>query len=145
MIRELQQSDKEIFLEMCKKFYASPAVLHSIPVSYMEETFRQVTSGSPYANGYLLTHEGVPAGYLLTSTTYSNEVGGLVLWLEELYLDEAFRGHGLGGEAMEYARKQCPAGVKRLRLEVAADNQAIHLYERKGYEKLDYIQMVQDF
>ncbi len=146
MIRELKQSDKEVFLAMCQEFYASPAVLHAIPVCYMEETFRQVTSGSPYASGYLICHEQEPVGYLLTSTTYSNEVGGLVLWLEELYLNEASRGLGLGGEAMEYVRKNCPENVRRLRLEVTPCNEgAIRLYERKGYEKLNYVQMVQDF
>ena len=146
MIRELRPSDREIFLSMCQEFYTSSAVLHPIPLSYMEETFQQVTSGSPYANGYLILNGQEPAGYLLTSTTYSNEVGGLVIWLEELYLNEASRGLGLGGEAMEYVRKNCPENVKRLRLEVTACNEgAIRLYERKGYEKLDYVQMVMDF
>lgn len=146
MIRELRQEDREVFLEMCKKFYQSSAVLHGIPTANMEETFRRVVAGSPYAQGYLLTHQGETAGYLLTSTTYSNEVGGLVIWLEELYLEEKFRGLGLGGAAMEYIRQNCPADVRRLRLEVTPCNQgAIRLYERKGYEKLDYIQMVQDF
>ena len=120
---------------MCQKFYQSSAVLHGIPAANMEETFRRIVAGSPYAQGYLLT-----------STTYSNEVGGLVIWLEELYLEEKFRGLGLGGAAMEYIRQNCPADVRRLRLEVTPCNQgAIRLYERKGYEKLDYIQMVQDF
>ena len=69
MIRELRQEDREVFLTMCQKFYQSSAVLHGIPAANMEETFRRVVAGSPYAQGYLLTHQGETAGYLLTSTT----------------------------------------------------------------------------
>ena len=47
-----------------------------------------------------------PSGYCSPASPYSNEVGGLVLWLEELYLRESARGLGLGSEAMEYVKKK---------------------------------------
>lgn len=41
---------------------------------------------SPYVAAYIAEHQGAPAGYGLVSLTYSNEAGGLVVWLEELYI-----------------------------------------------------------
>ena len=35
--------------------------------------------------------EGEIVGYLLTAKTYSREAGGLVLWLEEMYMRPAYR------------------------------------------------------
>ena len=40
--------------------------------------------------------DGVPAGYALLSFTHSNESGGLVVLIEEVYVDAAFRGKKIG-------------------------------------------------
>ena len=107
-------------------------------------TFEACVSGNPYTEGFLLEVDGQPAGYILVSHTWSNEVGGMVALLEELYFTPEFRGKGLGTQALEWFREQY-ASARRLRLEVNRENEgAIRLYQRKGYHFLEYLQMVEE-
>ena len=92
-----------------------------------------------------MEHDGDTAGYGLISKTYSQEAGGYVYWLEELYILERFRSKGLGAEFIKYLEATKEPGVTRLRLEVEEENtRAIALYKKLGYQTLNYIQMVKD-
>lgn len=144
MIRDIEQKDREIFIAMCEEFYSSTAVSHSVPKSHFERTFEVVTHNSPYYKGYMLEYEGKTVGYGLVQLSYSNEAGGMQMFLEELYIREGYRNKGLGKEFFErvYASRD---DVVRYRLEVTAVNErAISLYKRLGYENLDYVQMIKD-
>lgn len=94
---------------------------------------------------FIAEHQEKPAGYGLVSLTYSNEVGGLVVWLEELYIREQARGFGLGTEMIAFIENRYAGRVARFRLEVEERNQgAVRLYERLGYVSLPYSQMTKD-
>lgn len=146
MVRELRQEDRELYLKMAHDFYHSPAVVHPVPDSYIEKTFEECISSGTYGQIYMLESEGSPAGYGLIAKTFSQEAGGYVYWLEELYILEEYRSKGLGSEFFQYLEGHRDAGVTRFRLEVEEDNtRAKALYERLGYKNLDYHQMVKDF
>ena len=86
------------------------------------------------------------AGFALWAKTYSQEAGGMVLWLEELFLRPAFRSLGLGKKYMEWMLENRDASVKRFRLEIEEDNHnAKELYLQSGFKMLDYRQMYIDF
>ena len=146
MIRDLKQEDRESYLKMAHDFYHSPAVLHPVPDSYFEKTFEECMNEGTYAPGFILEYEGNLAGYGLISKTFSQEAGGYVYWLEELYILEEYRSKGLGSEFFTYVEEHKEEGVTRFRLEVEEDNtRAIALYERLGYKPLDYKQMIKEF
>lgn len=146
MIRALRQEDRELYLKMAHDFYHSPAVLHPIPDSYIEKTFEECISGGTYARIFILEYEGQPAGYGLVAKTFSQESGGYVYWLEELYIMEEYRSRGLGSEFFAYVEQHKEEGVTRFRLEVEEDNtRARALYERLGYKAFDYSQMIKEF
>jgi ribosomal protein S18 acetylase RimI-like enzyme len=137
--------DKELFLKMVKDFYNSDSVLHKIPIENALETFYEVTSDSPYARAYIFESNRIVTGYGLVSITYSNEVGGKVLWLEELYIRNKYRNLGLGGNFLDYLHKKFKNKVKRFRLELTADNYvAKGLYLKRGFKTLKYVQMIND-
>lgn len=142
MIREINQNDHDIFIEMVNQFYHSPAVLHHIPSVHAENTFIELMNQSPYVKGYLFELEGNIAGYGLLAITYSNEAGGLVVWIDEILILEAYQGKGLGTEFFAFVQQQFPQ-AKRFRLEVTKENtRATKLYQSLKYESLDYLQMV---
>lgn len=144
MIRPIQPTDREDFIRMVNEFYHSPAVLHPIPMAHIENTFEALMNQSPYARAYLFECDGQTAGYALLALTYSNEAGGLTVWIEELLVLEPFRSRGLGRELFAYLKEAYPQ-AKRFRLEVTPENdKAIRLYKRMGYEPFDYLQMVLD-
>ena len=146
MIRPIMPEDRACYLELCREFYSSPAVLHPVPEAYFERTFTQLAEGSPFVEGYLLETETGPAGYALLAVTYSQEAGGQVWWIEELYLRPAFQGRGLGTELFRYLERIRPGAVTRFRLEIEPENRdARRLYERLGFSKLRYAQMIREF
>ena len=79
--------------------------------------------------------DGALAGYIVVVLGYSLEFGGRFGLLDELFIDAALRGKGLGRAALDFAAQQCrERGWQALRLEVEQDNQpAIALYMRSGF------------
>ena len=145
MIREIVSEDKDMFISMVTEFFSSEAVLHDIPPSHIIKTYKEVTSDSPYAKAYIFQANNETAGYGLVSFTYSNEAGGLVVWIEELYIRNEFRGYGLGNKFIDFIHTEYSDTVKRFRLELLKSNvSAERLYLRKGYKPLEYLQMVHD-
>lgn len=143
MFRQVTRQDEAVFIELMREFYDSPAVLHAIPETYFLRTFQEVTNGSPYAQAYLFVHDEDVVGYGLLAFTYSNEAGGLVVWLEEAYLRPSFRGLGIGSRFFSFVEERFAGKAARLRLEAEPDNQeAIRLYRRLGFKDLPYKQMI---
>ena len=67
----------------------------------------------------------------------------LPVTIEEIYIDEEYRGRGMATQFFEYLKSK--EGIARLRIEVESDNEgAKRLYERMGFELLPYLQMVID-
>ncbi len=146
MIRKIEEKDRKEFLRLSKIFYASAAVLHDIPERFHEKAFEEMMRSDIYAEGYLFEEEGKAAGYALNAKTYSREAGGMVLWLEELFILPEYRSRGLGRTYFALMEERAvKEGFARIRLEVEEDNvRARALYERLGYIPLAYGQMVKE-
>ena len=142
MIRGYEASDRRTVTEMLDEFYHSPAVLHPIPRAHFEKTLNEAEAGNPCVRLYLIENGGQTAGYALLALTFSNEAGGDVVWLDEIYIRPEFQGKGLGNEFFDFFEKEF-ASAARLRLEVEADNDgAVRLYERRGFRPLEYRQFI---
>lgn len=144
LFRDFTPQDRETFLDFCRTFYSGGAVLHAVPEENFSATFDTILAGSPYARGLMILCDGQTAGYALLSFTYSNEIGGLVVLLEEAFILPQFQGRGLGGQLLRFVEDEYRGRAGRLRLEVTAGNRAANLYERTGYQKLNYTQMIKD-
>lgn len=143
MIRKLTAADRDIYLQLAHEFYHSPAVLHAVPDEYLRRGFDEMMRSDQYMQCMLLEHEGQVAGYALLSKTYSQEAGGICIWIEEIYVRPDYRQKGLGKTFFEALERMQPAA--RYRLEIEPDNQrAERLYRSLGFEPLLYRQMVRD-
>ena len=144
-MREICREDRDIVLPMVEQFYHSDAVDHAVPMETLERSFNAaVDHNQPLLRGVLLSEGETPIGFLYLTTCYSCEVGGECLFIEELFIKEAFRGKGYGKAVMDWLVKEYPQ-CRRLRLEVTQVNQtAIRLYEKCGFTWLRYDQMVLD-
>ena len=146
MIRKIEKKDKEIYLKLAKEFYSTDAVLHTVPDENFENTFNELMRSNDYTECYILEHNGQTAGYALLSKSFSQEAGGFVIWIEEIYILEQFRCNGLGREFFKYINDNLiKDNVKRLRLEVEDENErAVKLYTNLGFEPLKYSQMIKE-
>lgn len=143
--RSFVKEDRDAFFRMVKKFYAPPAVLHFPSDEVMLSAFDAAIDMPEYVKGYIFECDGKPAGYAMVSLKFETEVGGIAAWIEELFVEEEFRGCGIGSKFFEYLAKEFKGKIRRLRLEVGEDNlDAIRLYKRLGFEFLDYRQMTID-
>lgn len=142
MVREITLNDKQIFLEMAQEFYASDAVLHSIPPECHVCTFNEAINSKIYLRILIIEYNQTICGYCVISKKFSTEAGGFCMWIEDIYVKPEFRSKGLGKEVFEYIDANFKY-AKRLRLEVEKNNsRAIQLYKKMGFEVLDYLQMV---
>ncbi len=144
MIRQYQHSDYNVVVGMFREFYSSSAVLHSINSSNFDNTLLAVESSSPYVQLLVIEQCQQVVGYVLLSLTYSNEAGGIVVLIEELYVTASYRNKGLGRLVLDYIIRHYPQ-ARRFRLEACKDNSgAIALYQRMGFVPLLYNQYVLD-
>ena len=143
MFREIREEDRAVYYDFVDKFYHSDAVNAPVPAKNYEVTFNEMLRSDAYLKGYMFEEDGVPCGFALLSKTFSQEAGGLSVTIEEIYLEPAYRGKGMGTGFFGFLKREIPA--MRFRIEVEDDNEgAKRLYERMGFELLPYLQMVID-
>ena len=106
MIRKMRSEDKKTYMEMAREFYHSDAVLHPVPDTYFERTADEALRSDVYAEIFLFECENEAAGYGLIAKTYSQEAGGMVWWIEEVYVREAFRSKAVSYTHLDVYKRQ---------------------------------------
>ena len=145
MVRRITPADRTEYFKMTREFYQSDAVLAPVPDLNIERTFEELMTSDTYAEGYILEYEGEAAGFAILSKTFTLEAGGMVLWIEDFYVRPAYRNRGLGKEFFAYLDENIPEDIRRVRLEVEADNErAMSLYRKMDFTDLPYVQMVRE-
>lgn len=142
-VRKITDNDRNEFLKLGREFYSSEAVLHGIPEEYHVNAFAELMRSDEYLDCRFFEIEGSIAGYVLLAKSYSREAGGIVIWIDELYIKPKYRGRGIGSQFFEWLEANLPAA--RYRLEIEPDNKrAENLYRKMGYDILPYVQMVKE-
>lgn len=144
-IRQTQKQDYTSIISLMNEFYNSEAVLHSVDTKNFDITFNLCINDNPFACCYVYEEDKIIKGYVLLSFTHSNEVGGTVVWIEEVYVSPEYRGCGIGKKLLKFVHDKYSDIAKRFRLEATSENKrAIALYKSMEYDTLDYLQMTRD-
>ena len=124
-------------LHMMASLYSEAGAAHH------RERARRAAEGlmaNPALGGvWLIEMDGETAGYLCVTLSYSLEFDGRFALLDELYMEAAWRGRGIGAQAIAFAVEWSRArGLAAIRLEVARTNsRALELYRRQGFTAHD--------
>jgi GNAT superfamily N-acetyltransferase len=83
---------------------------------------------------YLVRQESASIGYVVICFDYSLEYRGKGAWIDELFVEAAHRGKGIGTQLLDLAvTASREHNAKFLHLEVTHGNPAIELYRRRGF------------
>jgi len=139
-IRSMEEKDRSAVLEMMRVFYASPAVFTNGSDEIFESDIDHCVGDCPFIEGYVFENPEEIQGYAMVAKSFSAEFGKPCMWLEDIYVKEAYRGQGIGSRFLSYVEKKYPDAV--FRLEVEAENEcAVHVYQKNGFGILPYMEM----
>ena len=143
MIRKIEPKDFDNVLEMMKVFYASNALLVHPEEIVLRKTLADAIEAGPYVEGFVFCDGEALLGYGMIAKSYSTEMGGRCVWIEDIYIKPEFRSRGLGTAFLRFVEDRYRNWAVRLRLEAEEENEkAMSVYHNAGFETLGYIQLV---
>ncbi len=140
-IRKMGECDRAEVLGMMRVFYASPAVSTNGSNEIFNRDFEACISADPLVEGFIFAEGDEALGYAMISRGFSTECGRVVIWIEDLYIKDAFRGKGLGTAFFKFLEENYKDCV--FKLEVEEENErAVAVYKKCGYKQLPYFVML---
>ena len=98
-IREMKPEDKAVIMPMVITFYHSPAVEHDVDTAVLERTFDAATDPTmPYISGLVMLEDEKVVGYGYVTGYYASEVGGMCMFMEEMYFTPECRAFCLNAD-----------------------------------------------
>src|ERR1700741_1978182 len=100
----------------------------------VEKNLSELFQNSHYGVIYLARDQQTPIAYLVVCFDFSLEYCGKGAWVDELFVEPAHRGQGIGTQLLDLAEAASrDLGAHTLHLEVNHGNRAIELYRRRGF------------
>jgi len=131
-------ADGEDFVRMCAALSREDPSGEVLTMDRARQQLPELLGQGGLISGHYLEQGRQRLGYVLLATFFSNELGGRVLYLDELYVDISHRRSGVGAQAVELVGRWAQdRGYTCLSLEVAPDNlAALALYRRAGFSRV---------
>ena len=138
LYRTMRAGDQEVVKGMILAFYEEAGGGEFMNAGMVERTFEQLARHPDYGSVVVFEAEGRLIGYALLINFWSNEYGGIVLNIDELYVVPEGRGGGVGTAFLNHLAAGHLGDYVALKLEVLPYNRrALRLYEKLGFEKSD--------
>jgi ribosomal protein S18 acetylase RimI-like enzyme len=136
MIREATLQDEAELLRMMSHLAEHPPGTIKFDESAAHAALQQLLSLPAFGRVWLLCERDTMVGYIVLTLGFSFEFHGHDAFIDELYVDAAYRRRGFGRQAVAFVEKKArEMGVHAIHLEVDRGNDpAFELYRRMGYE-----------
>lgn len=131
--KKVTSEDIPLLKEFIRKLYKHENIIYcDIDVN---DALVKLAANEKFGAAWLILNNGIIAGYLIITSAYSIEFKGEIALIDELYIEDKFRGKGLGQAAVQfaeaYALDKC---YKAVRLEVELSNEkALKIYRKNGF------------
>jgi len=136
-MRPATTDDISLLVTLMTEFYAEAAT--PLNAACATEAFAALLADDRLGKVWLIQAGNNDVGYVVVTFSYSMEFGGRNGFVDDLFIQAAFRGAGFGTAALKEVRTFCEEqGVRALHLETGRDNAAAQaLYRRAGFKVTD--------
>jgi ribosomal protein S18 acetylase RimI-like enzyme len=137
MWRESTPEDDDAIAALAVHLYQEDPASAPVPFEHHVRTLRVLREEPARGRIAVLELDGAVRGYAILIPYWSNELGGEICTIDELYVTPSHRSRGHGGALIESLARgdgPWPGRPVALELEVTPDNaRARSLYERLGF------------
>ena len=133
-INQFTSADLDFLVLMMRRMQEDDPWSEAFHEPTVRTNLAELLQNSAYGVVYLVREEATSLGYLVLCFDYSLEYRGKGAWIDELFVDAAHRGKGIGTQLLNLAESASREhNAKFLHLEVNHGNPAIELYRRRGF------------
>jgi len=139
MIREATPGDEPELLRMMQQLAEQQPGKIQFNEPAARASLRKFRTLPAFGGVWMLCEGNKPVGYIVLTVGFSFEFHGHDAFIDELYVDAAYRRRGHGRKAVTFIEEKArEMGVNAIHLEVDRGNDAaFELYRRAGYEDHD--------
>jgi GNAT superfamily N-acetyltransferase len=136
-MRQASKPDVPRLVALMTEFYAEAGT--PMDSTQAARAFEALLADDRLGKAWLIQAGDDDVGYVVVTFSYSMEFGGRNGFVDDLFIQRAFRGAGRGTAALAEVRTFCvERGVRALHLETGRDNAAAQaLYRRAGFVATD--------
>lgn len=142
-IKKMELHHKQIVLKMMREFYRSDAVLSNGSEEIFLNDFNACVGNEPFLEGYVFECDGEIAGYGMLSIGFSTESGKKRIGIEDIYIIEKYRKHGIGSAFLDFVGNRYSDCIQMLQVE-EENIKAIELYKKHGFKFVLYKEMMRN-
>lgn len=142
---EWKAYQKEQFDSLCEMvfgLYTEDPTGELLTIEKIRMTVREAECHPDKIQIFMLYHETSLLGYSILNFFWSNEYGGDIVNIDEIYIRPEARGKGYGSQWIRSLTDLFP-NAKALKLEASPSNsKAINLYRRIGFSEASNLHMI---
>ncbi|MBD1942164.1 GNAT family N-acetyltransferase [Coleofasciculus sp. FACHB-712] len=125
-----EKSDTKILVKFIGEFYEFEHL--KFDESIVRTALANVLHDDSLGRVWLIQNGDEAIGYVVLTFGYSLEFRGRDAFIDELYIQESYRGQGVGMSVIQFIESVCPSlGIQALHLEVERKNTAAQNLYRK--------------
>ena len=133
--RHIDTLDEEIVSEMIQNLYKEDNSIKLMTAEKIRNTFDTIKLNPGIGSIIVIEKDGNIAGYSILINFWSNEYGGNILFIDELYVKKEFRKEGIGTNFIKHLKETKFGNSVALQLHITSKNiRARKLYESLGFK-----------
>ena len=128
------QDDIPAFVRLVKRFYAERSQAHRVTAESVTRTYLELLRHPERGSIFLFERGESLVGYCLLLVSWSNEHGGDIVTIDEIYIAPDHRGGGIARDFLGLLSQVAPRGTRAIRIRAPSkDRNAARFCTKTGF------------